>query len=347
MIFGDIIFGALAAGEKADAEEEANRQNIQAAKDLNERNYQMFREGRGEGGSALLPLYAKDAGGGLFEPKWFSDVRDVYDAASGGVTPQANLARYQNILQRYAPAQAGADATANGLFNGELENEAIAATAPVAAARNAGVAGRKQAGLEALQNTLNEIKQIQSKKGFTGDSLGNNMLRFNARRSINTSAAADQADANLQNATDIRGIRGNAIATRLANLNLPYNMARQGFQIADSPEDALLDRTGRRSQLLSTFRIAPGEFRYSPLPPVIPKTSAAQLAFEGAAAGASRVYDIGKTALSMYTGGMGGGMGGMMGGGGGGGSGFSTPQYNTNYGGFQDYSGSGGWTGYA
>lgn len=280
---------AYAASEQASAQEDANAQNAQNARDTNLANLQMFHENRGSTGSALMPIYAKDVDGNKVEPQLFADTLAAYDAASGGLTPEQNKARYQAILNKYSEAQQGADATAKGVFNGDLTKEAIGDAQPVFDARQQGVATRKEAGLESLQQTLNEIKAIQSKKGFVGDSMADNTMRFNARRQINTAAANDQSQVDLQNASDVAQIKQSGIAARLANLNLPYNMAKQGFTLADSPENAVLDQTARRQQLFNWFKMGQGNFTYNPMPTVQPVASTGQIVAQGVGAVASGV----------------------------------------------------------
>lgn len=267
---------AYSASQASKSQRQANDANLQAARETNDLNYQLFREGRGEDGSSLLPLYAT-RNGRPFEPELFADTMAIYDATSA-LTPQQQYQRYQSVMEGLAPAQAGAVQTARGIFDGSLVNEAIANQQPVAQARTEAAGVRKNAGLESLQATLNEIKMIQRKKGFAGDSFGSNLVKFQARREANTMGAMDLAQAKLQNAQDESAIRQGGINTRINNLQAPYAMARNQIASLNAPEDALLDQQARRQQLFNAFRIGPSQFQYSPLPAVQPVASTGQIA---------------------------------------------------------------------
>ena len=275
---------AYAASEQAGAQRDSNRTNTRNAQLTNDLNYNVFRETRGEGGTSILPLYATRMDQ-PFEPELFADVLDVYDS-TGAMTPEQQLAAYQEISAGFDPALAGSRATVNALFDGGLEAEARTAQEPVAAARLAMAESKKNSALEALAQTISEIKSISARKGFTGDSFGERLLDFNARRVAYNEGAMATGAANLENATDLRNIKNAAIAMRVGNVGLPYQQRRVALSDADAAETALVDRTSRRTSLFQPFRIGPGSFRYAPLPPVGPVASTGQIVGQAVGAGA-------------------------------------------------------------
>jgi len=288
---------SLAAGMMAsDAQSDANDQNEANAQADRLMNKAMFDESRGSKGSAFLPIYAKDSSGNPVEPLIFDDTMDLYNFWNNS-TPEEQAAKYRTAIQRYQLAQAGADKTANSIFDGSLVNEVLDANAPVEKARLEVAASRKNAGIEALQKTLNSIKALQAKRGFTGDSFGNRLLSTSVMRDVNTQAATDLGEANLANATDQAQIRKNGAALRVSNLNLPYTMARQAADMADLPENLALDQNNRRLQVFAPFRIGTSTFKYDPLPQVTPVAGIGQIA---AQAGAGLAGSLGNVAASNY-----------------------------------------------
>ena len=284
---------AYAANEASNSAEDAQRRNADNMRDTNAVNYRIFREGRGGGawtgggGHALLPLYAQ-RDHQSFEPELFSDVLGVYDA-TGALTPEEQLARYQETVDSLNPAAEGAARTVNDLYSGATERAQMEAQAPVSSARLAMGEARKNAALESLAQTVNEIKAINARKGFSGDSYGNRLLEFEARRRGNTEASLATAGAGLENAMDERSLRNAAISMRLNNTGLPSVMRRQAVGDLDLAESGLADRTARRQSLFSPFRIGPGSFRYAPLPMVGPVAGTGQIAGQAGAALASSV----------------------------------------------------------
>lgn len=272
---------AYAAKSQSDASKKAQSTNKKTVKNTNQLNYELFREGRGEEGSAILPLYAQDANGELFEPRFFGDTRGVYDA-TGAIPPQLQLQRYQEALAGSTLAQQNALGTVNDLYSGQLEKDITQGFQPVTQARLQGVDARKQGTLEALQATLNDIKATQARRGFSGDSLASRSLQFNARRGANTQYADDLARAQEQNALDLSRIQQAFATTKLNNTSLPYTVGRQMVSTLNLPQDALLDQQQRRNQLITgTFGIGTGQFRYDHLPQVQPVASTGQIAAQG------------------------------------------------------------------
>ena len=280
---GVVAAGASAYGasEQASSQNKANKRNERNMRDTNALNYRMFREGRGAGGSALLPLYAR-RDGKPFERELFADALGIYDA-TGALSPEERFDQYMELTSQLDPAQAASMGAVNDLFSGALEEKAVANVNPVAQARTQSAEARKNAALESLNQTVNEIKAINARKGFSGDSYGQRLLEFEARRRGNTEASLALADANLANRSEEAGIRNAAIMMRLNNLGLPMSAKRQAIANFDLPADATREAHERRQSVFSGLRIAPGSFRYAPLPMVQPVASTAGIAADGIA----------------------------------------------------------------
>ena len=142
---------------------------------------------------------------------------------------------------------------------------------PVSQARKAVASS---APLEALAQTINEIKMINARKGFAGDSTGMRSLEFDARRR----AASAGAEAELANALDNRGIKDRSIATRLGSLALPGQMAGQRLEFSQLPEATLENEMKRRQKLFDWFKMQPQQFKMDAPPPVGRETSAWEIA---------------------------------------------------------------------
>ena len=289
--------GAYSASEQAGAMGDAADANSYNA--LQERllKKQMYDESRGSQGFASMPLFAKDASGNPIEPQLFADSLGTYNYFNQG-TPAEQAARYSDITARYAPLQQGASRTAAGVFDGSLVQEAIDAGAPVEEARRGVATAKKQAGLEALQSTINSIKAIQQKRGFTGDSFGNTLLRTDITRRVNSEGAGDMAAAELANASDRADIKRKGITLRLGNLDLPYQMQQQDAAIADLPENLAIQQSLKRNQVFSPFRIGVGSGpQVNSMPLVTPVATDGQIA--GQAIG-SLASGVGNLAAAQY-----------------------------------------------
>lgn len=294
VIAGVIAVGATAyaASEQAGAAEDANAANAANTQNTNQLNYEMFRQGRGSGGSAILPLYATDASGNPIEPQMFQDAYRTYMNTADSVSPQA-LANMQAIIDRTAPAQAGANQSVNDLFSGQRANEMVGNQQPMYQARTDLARSTKNAKLEALKQTLNSIKASQAKKGFTGDGSGSRQMSFEARRDANASGAIDMGQANLLNRTDEATLRNQNVDAKLQNLSLPYAIAQQGLNLSNLPSRTLIDNQNARLGGLNFFNIGTNQFQNQPLPQVQPVASTGQIVGQAIAAGAN-------TGLQMY-----------------------------------------------
>lgn len=269
--------GAVLGSEAQDNATEANAANVAATNAL---NYQMFMEGRGSMGNALLPIYF-----GKTERNLANDAEGIYNAAvrdAGGYDTQKE--RYQRLIDQFGDTQQEAANTAKGIFDGSLLNESLSNFAPVGEARVAAAGAQKQSGLEALQDTLNEIKATQAGKGFSGDSFGSTLLRANVRRKTYSDAANALSQANIANASDKFNLQQQAQQRKLASLSIPMQMADQSVAFLNLPQNEILNQTAKRQSLFNWFKMNPGQFQYSPMPTVQPN-SAASAAFAGIGSG--------------------------------------------------------------
>src|SRR5689334_9746665 len=110
--------GAILGSEAQDDATATNAANIAATNAL---NYQMFLEGRGSTGHALLPYYFGDEEKNLATNT--SAIYDASQAAAGDYDQQ--LARYQGDVDQFNDMSQEAQNTAKGVFDGTLENESL------------------------------------------------------------------------------------------------------------------------------------------------------------------------------------------------------------------------------
>lgn len=196
----------------------------------------------------------------------------AYNAA-GDNSPAAQIAQYTALANQFLPAQAQANTAANSIFNGNLQSEELQDYAPVASALQQGVTSQKEASIEGLQQTLNQIKAIQAGQGFSGDSFGTNLMTSNAIQAANVAQAQNQANVNVQNAGATNAIKTGILNTQLQNLNLPTSMAQSNINLANTAANAMTSQQGQGQQLFNMFRIGTGNFQYQNLPTVQPTPS--------------------------------------------------------------------------
>lgn len=288
-----IVSGTLGAELQRDSAKEANRTNAANAANANALNLQQFQQSRGSAGNAILPWYLKSPGGQSFESATLGPELMNSFNATGGSTP----ADFKAISDRLAPGQAGAERTVNDIFSGGTTNRLLQNFAPVAKAR---VATTREAAIKGLNDTLNDIEAKQAGRGFSGDSFGNRLLSFQARRD----AASAGAAAGLQNATEEQGIRNYGdVSLPLQNLSTPSAMAQQAINAFTLPQSAYLDLLGRRLAPLNFLNIhTAAPFQYNPLPTVSPISSGLGLIAQGAAGGGNAVLNayLQKLAADRY-----------------------------------------------
>ena len=167
---GTQAYSASAAAGSAQDAQNANNAN---AKATNAANYALYQQERGSTGNAIYPVYAAGSEQGL------------YANAANAIQQTTNLAptaqSLQDIQSSVAPMTAQAQNTASGIFNGNTQTQELANQVPVSNATTNVATAQNQGTLEALQQTLNNIKSIQAGKGFAGDSYGSQLLNFQAR----------------------------------------------------------------------------------------------------------------------------------------------------------------------
>lgn len=280
---GDI--GAATGGFfQANAEEGASRRNARSARDANQTNLLLNLAGRGAAlparvGGLNIPSNVAGREAAIL-PYYFNDRERALAEASGAVfdatgrltgTPTEQGARAQSIVDQFLPITAEGTNVVRGIYNDELTRQAAAESQPVYAARRAVAGARKDAGLTALQATLNEIRSIQARKGYTGDSLAEQRLGLDARTKIFGDAAVDLSSAELANATDTRAIQSAGRNLKLSSLALPTSQAQNVLNLTEQPADTVQTSFNRRLQPFQFFRTTATPFQVNPLPTVQPQ----------------------------------------------------------------------------
>lgn len=264
-----------ASSQASDSAKAANQQNATNVSNTNDLNYQQFLQSRGSTGSAVLPIYAAPA-----EQQLYTDTLNAYNASGGANTP--TLGAYENVVGQSLPAAQLATQAANGIFNGQTVGQELNNQQPVAAANLTLAQTQKQSSLEALQQTLNNIKSIQAGKGYAGDSYTNQLLNFQARQAANTQGAQAIAEADLGNAQQTQAIQQNAINRQLSNLGLPSSTAQQQINLLQAPTNALNQNQVNRQNLFANFKIGVGQpFQYQPPPLTTPVAGTGQQVAQG------------------------------------------------------------------
>jgi hypothetical protein len=348
------ISGSLAAAWQTDAQNKATDANQQNVQDTNRTNLLLNMLARGlpidaamartyglpesvaGSGSALLPYYMGDTEQtlGTNAADLALAIQSLYDS------PEAEMQDYENIMGRFAPDAAAADRAASDVVSGRTTQQMLDEAAPVFAARTDLANTRKNAALEQLKETLNDIDAIQARKGYSGDSYGNRMIKFNARRGIATAGAGELGQANLENALAKAAIQGQGRQMQLSSLDLPDRRAQSAILRRQMPGTAAAQRSQSSMAPLSFFNLGPHSFSPFQTPPQEqPVAGVGQiLAQNSAALGNAGLGYLMQSDLQNRA-------GGYKWGGGGGGYGASSTSWGDGYGGTSGYTGSG--TGYA
>lgn len=281
------ISGTVGGIMGSQAQKDANRKNARTAKQANQTNFILNLAARGgaipAGGipglkipegvagkeAALLPYYFDDRERALAEASG-----EVFDATGELLgTPLEQGQRAQGIVNQYLPILDQARGTVAGIYDNSLTEEELEFNRPVAESRIKLAGARRDAGLDALQETLNSIKAIQARKGFTGDSLASQRLGFDARRKVYGDAAVDMSSAELQNAMEARSTRQSGINRKLASLNLPTALAQSRLNLEEQPAEQVSASFNRRLQPFQFFRMGQNNFQAQALPKVDPVAS--------------------------------------------------------------------------
>ncbi len=199
-------------------------------------------------------------------------------------SPEYQSAQYKAVFDQFAPAFAANAKTANDLASGATTQQMLDEAQPVNAAQMNVATGQKNAALEALKTTLNNIDNIQARKGFSGDSSGNQMLKFNATRSANTIGADAINNATLTNATRTEAIKQAGRNLQLQNINLPDTLAGAAASRVGAPGRAMAADYNSSLSPLNFFKIS-GQFPAQEGVLTKPQPSALNLALTNADSG--------------------------------------------------------------
>lgn len=271
-----IVSGTVGGVLSARAQNKATAANLQMAKDQLEQNKLFFDESRGASGHALLPTYfgsaekeLADAAIANFKAQWSS------------MTPEQRLQKYSELQAALAPAMAGANATVNDIFSGDLTNRQLGYAQPVFDARTQAADQNRQAIEAALSSELNRQRAVEAARGYAGTGSFANNRMLAATMAAKQQAAALRAQAELQNAMQKQGIQARGEDVKLANLGTPIEQATRGVQFAQMPQSAVAREFQMATEPMNFFRMTPQAFRGDPLPQVQPNVSGLQMAMQG------------------------------------------------------------------
>jgi len=201
----------------------------------------------------LLPGYA----GAGTEKALFQDAM-AQRAAMQTKTPEQRMAEFQSIIAAQQPAIEAGTKFVGDIYGGGLEQERLAALAPVEAARMEGVEANRAAIDLALRNTLNQMAAEEARKGYVGaGGYGTNRMlasTIGARQA----AAQAEATARLQNELARQGIKESGVDMRLKSLDIPAMRAQQLAGLSILPESSLAKLSDIQMAPLSPFKLNPG-----------------------------------------------------------------------------------------
>lgn len=193
-----------------------------------------------------------------------------------------NMIRHgEGIVDKYEPQVEAGDQLISDVFSGDVTRAMLDEAAPVQASRIKLANMEKDAGIEALQDKLNEIRTIQAKKGFTGDSLTKHRLEFDARRRIGTDSARAMGGAELENASETARIKGAGRDLQFKSLDAPFNRAGQRLNLDNLPTLTAQQRFSAAMAPMQFFRTGGANFQVQGPPERSSVPGAGQIALTG------------------------------------------------------------------
>ena len=277
------ISGTIAKVFESESQKKSNKAQVKATEATNKANLALHIMSRGgkltakEAAELGLPADAIGKSSSIL-PYYLSGIEEsagqnaselvsAMQNYGGFDSPEAEMDYYRSIIGKYQPAFDAAGKVATQAVDGTMSEQMLAEAEPVFAARTNLAQSKKSAGLEAIAQTLNEINAIQARKGYTGDSLGNRMLEFNARRMINQEGAADIGNAALENAIARAAIQQQGRQLQLGSLNLPDQVAQSELARTTLPASTAAARHSASLAPLEFFRIGIGNVPRQQAPP--------------------------------------------------------------------------------
>ena len=171
-----ILSGTLGAVLQSDSAKNAESNTTKRLVYTNNQNRRMFDFSRGAKGNAVLPMYLQTENGKPWEGDVLGrDLMNIYDVTNA-LSPEEEMAKYREVVARYAPAQDAADNIGAGIFTDGITDKMLANAKPVQQARLEIAPIKKQTAMEALETTLNEINAAQA-------ALNRTYFRLNRRES--------------------------------------------------------------------------------------------------------------------------------------------------------------------
>jgi hypothetical protein len=139
-----------------------------------------------------------------------------------------------------------------------------------------------------LQARLNALSADRARAGYQGGgSTFQKNLLTGATIPALQAAGTVGAQADLANASDVAGIKQQAINTRLSNLSLPLTQAGNRLQMSALPATAAGATYANTLQPFNFFKLNPGNPGFIPSPYVTPVPGVGSIAGQGVATGAS------------------------------------------------------------
>lgn len=211
---------------------------------------------------------------------------------SSGGSPAQQMQQAMAVTAGLQPSLNQATTLGQQLVSGDVTKQMLAEQAPVSAATLAVPEVEKNAALQQLDATLNDIDAIQARKGYSGDSYGNRLLKFQARAGIMSQAAGGIAQAKLANARSVQGIQQQGRQLQLSNLGLPGELAANELNFQNLPSQTLATKAQLGQQPLGFFNIGNRAFQEQNKP-LVDYTSATGLGLSGLGSNLSSALNYG------------------------------------------------------
>ena len=272
-----VVGGAITAKSQQKAAKRAQSANLENATNQRELERAIFLQSRGAEGFAKLPFYAvrddsllsADAKNSV-ETQMFQYALKNYDALTQ-LPPEERLAQLEGVASMFDKTRKVAGDAVGAVFDGTMTQEELTNMEGLKAARLGEAQVVRQSGKEALEEQLKSINAGQRSRGFSGDSLAQNQLEFDARRKIGTDAAMVEARAKIQNEQGDAAIRNSGVGRRLANVNAPNQLMESTIAAESAASRGLMREQEQAMSGFNRFMFEqPGTYNPTPLPTVQP-----------------------------------------------------------------------------
>jgi hypothetical protein len=185
----------------------------------------------------FLPAFGGGSSG--LTTQFGNEFKDLFDQTNPNNlygSPATRFANFSSAADEFRPTLTAGENLAKDVVSGDIGQRRVASFAPIAAARDRGVAVTREAQTQSINDILNRIEAGQRASGFSGASSAGDALKADAARKIAATTAAQQAGVDVANATDLANVQNNALSEQLAGRGFANDLLSNRLKYNLTPE---------------------------------------------------------------------------------------------------------------